>query len=112
MQFKPLGGFPPIYRIDDVKANEKTKTLEARGFTGSNIVSIDNILKSKKKEAFITFENEEGGADVNVNHVIDNLLSNQPNKYDRIGFGRVSRSKTKSKISKTKSKSKAKSKAK
>jgi len=97
MQFKPLGGFPPIYRIDDIKPTEATKTLESRGFTGSNIVSIDNILKSKKKEAFITFENEEGGADM----IIDNMLSTQPNQYDRIKY--------KKKLRRSKSKSKSKS---
>lgn len=61
MQFEPLGGFPPIVRVDD-KVVEKT--LESRGFATTNIVSISNIMDSKKKEnLFIAFgsDDEEAG---------------------------------------------------
>jgi len=51
MQFEPVGGYPPIIRVDDAKINEKT--LETRGFATTNIVSISKIMDSKKKRKFI-----------------------------------------------------------
>jgi hypothetical protein len=64
MQFEPVGGFPPIIREDQAKIPEKT--LESRGFATTNIVSINKIMDSKKKEnIFIAFGSEdEDGADV------------------------------------------------
>lgn len=50
-KFIPVGGFPPI-----VKKQKKIdqKTLESRGFASTNIVSINNIMNSKKKENLFT----------------------------------------------------------
>lgn len=61
MQFEPMGGFPPIVRITDTKIPENV--LDTRGFTSSNIVSINQIMKSKRKEdlfsAFGTDDKDE-----------------------------------------------------
>ena len=66
MQFEPIGGFPPIVRIDDTKI--AGKTLESRGFATTNIVSINNIMDSKRKEnLFIAFgTDEEDGVDYGI----------------------------------------------
>lgn len=61
MQSNPIGGFPPIRIINKNAISEKT--LENRGFSGTNIVSINNIMDLKKKEnLFIAFgtDNEDG----------------------------------------------------
>ena len=77
MQFEPLGGFPPIIRVDDAKIGEKT--LEARGFTTTNIVNISNIMDTKKKEnLFIAFgTEEEDGVD---------LLIDNPHEYKKVAY--------------------------
>ena len=84
MQFEPLGGFPPIIRADDGKQVENN--LGTRGFASTNIVSITNILQSKKKgNAFIAFDNaeeEEGGYDL----LSDNLLYQKPFEFSDINY--------------------------
>lgn len=81
MNSEPIGGFPSIIR-SDVKVNEKT--LESRGFAASNIVSIGNIMESKKKEnLFLAFgNNEEDGVDL----AIEGLFYNSPHEYDGISY--------------------------
>ncbi len=81
MQFEPVGGFPPIVRVDDVKI--KDKTLESRGFATTNIVSINNIMDSKKKEnLFVAFgSDDENGFDISVN-----LMYDKPKDYDGIVY--------------------------
>jgi hypothetical protein len=83
MQFEPLGGFPPIVRIDDVKPVENN--LGTRGFASTNIVSINNIMNSKKKgNLFIAFDNaeEEGGYDL----MSDTLLYEKPIEFSGINY--------------------------
>ena len=81
MQFEPVGGFPPIIRVDD---NISNKTTETRGFVATNIVNIGNIMSNKKKDSmFITFgpndNDSEGGA-----NTVD--LDEKPYEYDDIQF--------------------------
>jgi len=81
MQFRPIGGFPSIIREEDAKISNKS--LESRGFATTNIVSINNIMESKKKEnLFIAFgsEEEDGGVD----YEMENLFTMRPRKYDKI----------------------------
>ncbi|AYV85122.1 MAG: hypothetical protein Satyrvirus4_19 [Satyrvirus sp.] len=52
MQFEPLGGFPPIVRIDDTKI--KDKSLESRGFATTNIVNIGKIMAARKEEDLLS----------------------------------------------------------
>ena len=82
MQFEPIGGFPSIIRIDESDIDEKT--LETRGFVTTNIVSISNIMDSKKKEnLFMAFGSEdEDGVDL----AIDNMLDNKPYQYSDIEY--------------------------
>jgi hypothetical protein len=88
MEFEPMGGFPPIIRIDDAKVSEKT--LESRGFGTTNIVSISNIMDSKKKEnLFIAFGSEdEDGA-----RMIDNMLDEEPHEYKDIVYKELKKKK-------------------
>ena len=82
MSFEPMGGFPPIVRIND-KPDEKT--LESRGFPRfitTDIVSIKKILEKKKDDPFIAsgIMEDEGAVDFAIN----NLLFNKPHEYDKI----------------------------
>lgn len=81
MSFEPMGGFPSIARIDEKITD---KTLESRGFAVPNIVSINNIMESKKKEnLFLAFgADEEEGIDLKV----EGLFYNSPYEYDNISF--------------------------
>lgn len=82
MQFEPLGGFPPIVREDDAKISEKT--LESRGFATTNIVSISNIMDSKKKEnLFMAFgsQDEDG-----IDFVIEGMFDEKPHDYKKIVY--------------------------
>ena len=86
MQFEPLGGFPPIIRIDDVKQVENN--LGTRGFASTNIVSINSIMNSKKKgNLFIAFDNseEEGGYDL----MSDTLLYEKPIEFNGINYKEI-----------------------
>ncbi len=69
MQSNPIGGFPPIIIVNK---NIEDKTLESRGFSTTNIVSINNIMDLKKKEnLFIAFgTEEEDGIDSIYNDII------------------------------------------
>jgi hypothetical protein len=121
--FIPLGGYPPLYRKDDKKASEKT--LESRGFVSTNIVSISNIMSSKKKEdLFNAFGSEdEDGIDptmvglyetphefediknekINLNELVKSKKSGLDASKPKKSKTKTSKSKTsKSKTSKTK----------
>jgi len=52
--FEPIGGFPPIVRTEESDINKKT--LESRGFATTNIVSISNIMDTKKKENLFIYQ--------------------------------------------------------
>ena len=82
MQFEPIGGFPSIVRVDDAKISEKT--LESRGFATTNIVSINNIMDSKKKEnLFMAFgTDEEDGIDFQIQA----MFTENPHEYKDISF--------------------------
>lgn len=41
--FIPLGGFPPMIKKEDVQPVKKS--LESRGFSSTNILKIQDILK-------------------------------------------------------------------
>lgn len=82
MQSNPIGGFPPIIRIDDKKISDKT--LESRGFSTTNIVSINNIMDLKKKEnLFIAFgtEDEDG-----VDYTLGNMFTENPYEYKKVVY--------------------------
>lgn len=50
MQFEPLGGFPPLMRIEDVKiTDDDKKNVSTRGFSSASIINIRNILNQQKK---------------------------------------------------------------
>jgi hypothetical protein len=86
MRFKPRGGFPSIILTDEAEPNEKT--TDVRGFSTNNIVSINNIMESKKKEnLFIAFgtEDEDG---VNE-YTIDGLVTEHPHEYKNIQYKNV-----------------------
>lgn len=55
IQFRPVGGFPSIVRIDDTK-----KIPDIRSFSPPNIVSIQEILKKKNKNPFFSGSEELG----------------------------------------------------
>ena len=79
MQFEPVGGFPSIILNDDI-INEKT--LESRGFAATNIVSINNIMDSKKRENFfLAFGSDE---DDTMHRVVDNMFTDNPFDYNDI----------------------------
>uniref|UniRef100_A0A6C0C807 Uncharacterized protein n=1 Tax=viral metagenome TaxID=1070528 RepID=A0A6C0C807_9ZZZZ len=70
MQFEPLGGFPPLVRVEDVKiTGDEKKNISTRGFSSANIINIRNILNQQKK----TYT--EGKYDS------DELLFNEPIEY-------------------------------
>ena len=84
MQFEPLGGFPPIVRVDDVTSE---KTLESRGFATTNIVNVSNIMDTKKKEnLFIAFgtEDEDG-----IDFAIEAMFDTEPNDYKDIVYKKI-----------------------
>lgn len=82
MQFEPIGGFPSIIRIDDSNISEKT--LESRGFSTSNIVSISNIMDVKKKEnLFMAFGSEEEDG---IDFVIEGMFNDEPFEYNDIEY--------------------------
>lgn len=85
--FEPKWGFPPIIRQDDAIPNEKK--LESRGFS-TNIVSIGNIIDTKKREnLFIAFGNEEDnlmGGDILAERIepfVDIKSEDVPKNYIR-----------------------------
>jgi len=115
--FIPLGGFPPLYRQEDKKVSEKT--LESRGFVSTNIVSISNIMSSKKKEnlfnAFGTDEEDGVQSEIAVNGLYETPydftgIQLEPALKPKPKSGSKSKSKSRSK-SKSESKSKSKSKS-
>lgn len=85
MQFEPIGGFPPLIRVDDVKISEKT--LESRGFATTNIVSINKIMDSKKKEnLFVAFgSEEEDGTDF----AIEGMFNEKPYEYKDVVYKNI-----------------------
>jgi hypothetical protein len=85
MQFEPIGGFPPVIRVDDSKIKEKT--MESRGFATTNIVSISNIMDSKKKEnLFVAFgTDDEDGVDFNIMGMFDE----PPHEYDNVVYKKI-----------------------
>ncbi|XWV24870.1 n trans domain containing protein [Tupanvirus deep ocean] len=85
MQFEPVGGFPPIIRVDDARISEKT--LESRGFATTNIVSISNIMDSKKKEnLFIAFGSEE---EEGIDFAIEAMFDEKPYEYKEIVYKEI-----------------------
>ena len=86
MQFEPIGGFPSIIRAEDNKIPEKT--LESRGFATTNIVSINNIMDSKKKEnLFMAFGSEEEDG---IDFMINAMMDRKPYEYDNIVYKSIS----------------------
>lgn len=58
MQFVPLGGFPSIERVDDIRISPDT--LVERGFQSTDPVSLAEIMRNKKKDVpFLSFGDEE-----------------------------------------------------
>ena len=74
MNFKPMGGFPPIKKKD---LQTPSKKLDTRGFVSTNIVNIGSILNSTKKDDFITFNDDM------ENGIIDHIYTS-PNEYSII----------------------------
>lgn len=82
MESEPIGGFPPIISIDGDKISEKT--LESRGFSTTNIVSINNIMDLKKKEnLFIAFGTEEEDG---IDYEIENMFTENPYDYKNLVY--------------------------
>jgi len=81
----PIGGFPPIVSDTETKIGEKT--LESRGFATTNIVSISNIMDSKKKEnLFVAFgSEEEDGTDF----IIGGMFDRKPHEYNDIIYKKI-----------------------
>ena len=85
MQFEPMGGFPPIIRENDTKISEKT--LESRGFATTNIVSISNIMDTKKKEnLYMAFGSEEEDG---IDFIIQGMFDEKPNDYKDIIYEKI-----------------------
>lgn len=82
MSFIPQFGLPPIIRADDEKISEKT--LEERGFSTTNIVSIGKIMDTKKKQnLFLAFGSEdEDGVDL----FIQDMVETTPNEYNEMVY--------------------------
>ena len=53
MSFVPKGGYPPIMKIEEGKLD---KVPENRGFSSTNIVSINDIMNMKKRTNLSTFD--------------------------------------------------------
>jgi len=80
-----MGGYPPIIITDESKINEKT--LESRGFATTNIVSINNIMDSKKKEnLFIAFgsDDEDG-----VDFLVGGIFEENPHEYNDVEYNDI-----------------------
>ncbi len=85
MQFVPIGGFPPII-LNNPKI--KNDVLESRGFTSTNIVSINNIMNSKKKEdLFIAFgSDDENDYNATGGDFFSDYLNKTPHTYQYIDY--------------------------
>jgi len=80
MQFEPVGGFPPIVRIDDIKVDPST--LEIRGFASTNLVNIKDIITTqKKKNVFMSMDN-----DSETGFNVDSFLHKKPKEYSKISY--------------------------
>lgn len=81
MSFVPMGGFPPIIRIN--KKKPTTNTLESRGFANThNIVNISDILKTKKKQDLtLAFGNEE-----HESELLNRIFHQTPHEYNNINY--------------------------
>ena len=89
MPFKPRGGFPSIVRKEE--ADTSGKSMETRGLSKSNIVSINNIMESKKKEnLFIAFGTEEEDG---ITYAIERMITDHPHKYNKISYRELSENK-------------------
>lgn len=85
MQFEPMGGFPPIIRKQDAKISGKT--LESRGFATTNIVGIDKIFTSKKKQdLYFAFGSDE---DDNLSRVMNDIVTLSPNEYEAVRYREI-----------------------
>lgn len=82
MEFEPIGGFPPFVRVSD---NKKLNQSEPRGFD-TNVVSISDIINSKKKEnLFIAFgDDEENG--LTISEYFTRNFSENPNNYSTYSY--------------------------
>jgi len=97
MQFEPMGGFPPIVRVEDAQNSQKDETnLGTRGFASTDIVSINSIMSSKKKgNLFITFgeEQEDGlglGLDLDLDSELsDDILHEKPIDFQGINYREI-----------------------
>ena len=79
MQFEPVGGFPSFVLEEN---NISEKTLESRGFAATNIVSINNIMDSKKKEnLFLAFGSEDEDT---MGRIIESNFTDNPYDYETI----------------------------
>lgn len=55
-----FGGFPPLYKSNDVNINVSDKKKRELTFSNS-IISVHNILDSRRKMPFINIDNLSGG---------------------------------------------------
>lgn len=84
MQFEPIGGYPSLTVVNKNKI--QNKTLESRGFSTTNIVSINDIMNSKKKEnLFLAFGPDEEGMD----HAMESMINNNPINYKNISYKKI-----------------------
>uniref|UniRef100_A0A6G6ACT3 Uncharacterized protein n=1 Tax=Borely moumouvirus TaxID=2712067 RepID=A0A6G6ACT3_9VIRU len=82
MQFRPMGGFPPI--IKNNKENINDNILDTRGFATTNIVSIGDIINNKKKQdLYFAFGSDE---EQGLNPTIMNMIYTEPNNYTNINI--------------------------
>lgn len=80
MNFIPIGGFPPMVRANNNQINNQI--LNTRGFSNTNIVSIADIMNSKKKEnLFIAFGSEDENG---IDYSMGRLFTDNPIDYDKI----------------------------
>jgi hypothetical protein len=90
MQFEPLGGFPPLIRVEDIKTDESKKNIGSRGFSSANIINIKNIINKQKKPSIQT---ESGGSSYIENDIdfinTEKLLYNEPHQYEKIHYKEI-----------------------
>lgn len=86
MQFEPTGGYPPLYRKEDVTKADKT-IAETRGFGNTSIVKISDIMNYQKKTKFLSAfgtEEEDG--------VMFKELYESPHNYTGIKYKELKKS--------------------
>lgn len=80
--FEPIGGYPPLIRIENKIGEEK---IESRSFENKNIINIKNIIDSKKKSTFIKLGmDEENGAEY-----IYDMLDSSPIQFENMNYHEI-----------------------